>query len=62
MIDLNDKNILVTGANGMIGKELIRILKEEYKPRYIKPVIILYVIRNLGNKATATLYSRCNIQ
>ena len=32
MIDLNDKNILVTGANGMIGKELIRILKEEYKP------------------------------
>ena len=29
MIDLNDKNILVTGANGMIGKELIRILKEE---------------------------------
>ena len=32
MIDLNNKNILVTGANGMIGKELVRILKEEYSP------------------------------
>mgnify|MGYP001275060960 CR=1 FL=1 len=38
MIDLNDKNILVTGANGMIGKELVRILEEEYKPRYITDV------------------------
>ena len=33
MIDLNNKNILVTGANGMIGKELVRILKKEYQPR-----------------------------
>ena len=38
MIDLNNKNILVTGANGMIGKELVRILKEEYSPRYISEV------------------------
>ena len=35
MIDLNDKNILVTGANGMIGKELVRILKEEYSPESV---------------------------
>ena len=38
MIDLNNKNILVTGANGMIGKELVRILKKEYQPRYISEV------------------------
>ena len=47
MIDLNDKNILVTGANGMIGKELIRILKEEYKPRYITDADLpLHDLRN----------------
>ena len=38
MIDFKDKNILVTGANGMIGKELVRILKEEYSPRYVSDV------------------------
>jgi len=38
MINLNGKNILVTGANGMIGKELVRILKQEYQPRYISEV------------------------
>tara|TARA_B100000902_G_scaffold328827_1_gene325063 strand:- start:301 stop:1209 length:909 start_codon:yes stop_codon:yes gene_type:complete len=47
MIDLNDKNILVTGANGMIGKELIRILKEEYKPRHITDADLpLHDLRN----------------
>ena len=29
------KKITVTGANGMIGKELVRILKEEYSPESI---------------------------
>ena len=38
MIDFNNKKILVTGANGMIGKELVRILKEEYKPQSIREV------------------------
>ena len=38
MIDFNNKKILVTGANGMIGKELVRILKDEYKPQSIREV------------------------
>jgi len=29
------KKITVTGANGMIGKELVRILKEEYSPESV---------------------------
>ena len=33
-----NKNILVTGANGMIGKELVRILKDEHSPRYISDI------------------------
>ena len=37
-IDLNGKNILVTGANGMIGKELVRILEEEYSPRNVRKI------------------------
>ena len=35
MIDFNNKKIAVTGANGMIGKELVRILKEEYSPKSV---------------------------
>ena len=38
MIDFKDKNILVTGANGMIGKELVRILEEEHSPRYVRKI------------------------
>ena len=29
MIDFKDKNILVTGGNGMIGRALVKLLKEE---------------------------------
>ena len=47
MINFNDKNILVTGANGMIGKQLVEILKTEYSPRYISEVDLpLYDLRS----------------
>lgn len=38
MIDFNNKKIVVTGANGMIGKELVRILNDEYSPQSVLEV------------------------
>ena len=38
MIDFNNKKIVVTGANGMIGKELVRILNGEYSPQSVLEV------------------------
>ena len=41
MIDFKNKNILVTGANGMIGKELVNILHTTTDANAITAVDIL---------------------